>query len=141
MNTAIIAGNGHVETAPVNGQPTTLPEIVEHEALAYRAWQSPEGDFLAGQMDRLAQLIRLTGAATPREHLDRIEVSTPRSPNSTSTAAMPRAGKPVAANHVASPDRSGSRVIPARLPPPTQHSPFDSMEIPHEDLDRSFRRP
>ena len=33
---------------PVNGQPRTLIEIVDHEALGYRAWGTPEGDSLAG---------------------------------------------------------------------------------------------
>jgi hypothetical protein len=60
--------------APVTAKPTTLAELVDHEALAYRAWHSPEGDFLAEQMERLAQLIRWTGASTPREHADRMEV-------------------------------------------------------------------
>ena len=49
-------------------------EIVEHEALGYSAWGTPEGEFLARQMDRLAQLIRWTGASTPEDHEDRMEV-------------------------------------------------------------------
>ena len=62
--------NGHGETQPspdgadpvsANGRPTTLAELVDHEALAYRAWGTPEGDFLARQMERLAQLVRWTG--------------------------------------------------------------------------------
>ena len=52
----------------------TLVEIVEHEALGYRAWGTPEGDFLARQMERVAQLIRWTGASTPEDHEDRMEV-------------------------------------------------------------------
>jgi len=51
-----------------------MVETVEHEALGYRVCGTPEGDFLARQMDRLAQLIRWTGATTPREHEDRMEV-------------------------------------------------------------------
>jgi hypothetical protein len=31
-------------------------------------------DFLASEMERLAQLIRFTGATTPQEHEERIEV-------------------------------------------------------------------
>lgn len=58
----------------VNGQPMTLVEFVDHEAMAYRAWKTPEGDFLADQMERLAQLVRWTGASTGQEHLDRMEV-------------------------------------------------------------------
>ena len=70
----IPASNGSVEAHPLNGQPTTLVETVEHEAMAYRAWGTPEGDFLARQMERLAQLIRWTGATTPDEHDARMEV-------------------------------------------------------------------
>jgi hypothetical protein len=79
--------NGHGEAQPGpngadppatpvagNGQPTTLAELVDHEALAYRAWTTPEGDFLARQMERLAQLVRWSGARTPQEHEDRMEV-------------------------------------------------------------------
>ena len=42
----------------MNGEPRTLIEIINHEALGYRAWGTPEGEFLARQMERLAQLIR-----------------------------------------------------------------------------------
>src|SRR6185312_8226180 len=61
------------EPAPANGRPTTLAELVDHEALAYRAWKTPEGEFLARQMERLAQLVRWTGATTPEDHEDRME--------------------------------------------------------------------
>jgi hypothetical protein len=60
--------------APLNGQPMTLLEIVEHEALGYKAWGSPAGKFLADQLGRIAQLLRWTGARTPEEHEDRMEV-------------------------------------------------------------------
>jgi hypothetical protein len=60
--------------APVTAEPAALVEVVDHEALAYRTWKTPEGDFLAEQMERLAQLIRWTGATTPQEHTDRMEV-------------------------------------------------------------------
>jgi hypothetical protein len=59
---------------PANGHPITIAEIVEHEALGYRAWGTPTGDFLASQMERLAQLIRWTGTTTPEEHEARMEV-------------------------------------------------------------------
>jgi hypothetical protein len=62
------------EPADGNGRPTTLAELVDHEALAYRAWETPEGDFLARQMERLAQLVRWTGATTPEDHEARMEV-------------------------------------------------------------------
>jgi hypothetical protein len=61
-------------TVPMNGQPMTLAEVVDHEAMAYRAWGTPAGDFLGRQMERLAQLIRWTGATTPEEHEARMEV-------------------------------------------------------------------
>jgi hypothetical protein len=60
--------------AAIDGRPTTLAETVDHEALAYRSWGTPEGDFLARQMERLAQLVRWTGATTPEDHEDRMEV-------------------------------------------------------------------
>jgi hypothetical protein len=60
--------------AAVDGRPTTLAETVDHEALAYRAWGTPEGDFLARQMERLSQLVRWTGAVTPEDHEARMEV-------------------------------------------------------------------
>jgi hypothetical protein len=62
------------DPAAANGRPTMLAELVDHEALAYRAWGTPAGDFLARQMERLAQLIRWTGAATPEDHEARMEV-------------------------------------------------------------------
>lgn len=66
--------NGSGRHIPANGQPQTMLETVEHEALSYRAWNTPIGDFLASQMERLAQLIRWTGATTPAEHEARMEV-------------------------------------------------------------------
>jgi hypothetical protein len=60
-------------TIAVTAAPRTLAEVVDHEALAYRAWNTPEGDFLARQMERLAQLIRFTEAETPGEFEDRLE--------------------------------------------------------------------
>ncbi len=69
-----IATESRVERVHANGQPSSLLDIVLHEALAYRQWGTVEGDFLADQMDRLAQLVRWTGASTPQEHLDRMEV-------------------------------------------------------------------
>jgi hypothetical protein len=59
--------------ADANGRPTTLAELVDHEALGYRAWGTPAGAFLARQMERLAQLVRWTGATTPEDHEDRME--------------------------------------------------------------------
>jgi hypothetical protein len=62
-----------VSTA-VTASPQALAEVVDHEALAYRTRGTPEGDFLARQMERLAQLIRLTEAETPGDFEDRLEV-------------------------------------------------------------------
>jgi hypothetical protein len=60
-------------TILANGQPATLVEVIDHEARAYRAWGTPIGDFLAGQMERLGQLVRWTGATTPRDHEERMD--------------------------------------------------------------------
>ncbi len=68
------ASNDRGETLPANGQPVNMAEAIDHEALSYRAWQSPIGDFLAIQMERLAELILFTGATTPSEFADRLEV-------------------------------------------------------------------
>jgi hypothetical protein len=62
----------HPTTA--NGEPLTLAETVDHEAMAYRAWGTSTGDFLARQMERLAQLVRWTGATTPEAHEDRMQI-------------------------------------------------------------------
>jgi len=61
-------------TDPRAMAPRTLAEVVDHEVLGYRAWGTELGDFLAGQMERVAQLVRFTGAATAAEYLDRVEV-------------------------------------------------------------------
>src|SRR5262249_24526330 len=72
------AALGGQDLAPIailsNGQPLTLAEVVDHEAMAYRAWGTSAGEFLARQMERLAQLIHWTGASTPEEHEARMEV-------------------------------------------------------------------
>jgi hypothetical protein len=62
------------DSVPANGQPLRLAEIVDHEAMGYRAWGTPAGEFLARQMERLAQLIRWTDAATPEDHEARLEI-------------------------------------------------------------------
>ena len=59
---------------PMNGQPVTMLEIVEHKAEGYRAWGNEMGDFLAQQMKRLAQLIVWTSASNPVDFEDRMEV-------------------------------------------------------------------
>src|SRR6516165_1869052 len=62
------------QAVPANGQPRTLAEVVDDEAMGYRAWGTPTGEFLARQMERLAQLIQWTGADDPAEHEARMEV-------------------------------------------------------------------
>lgn len=52
----------------------TFVEQIDQEALGYRAWGTPVGDFLARVMERTAQLVRWTGASSPQEHEDRMEV-------------------------------------------------------------------
>jgi hypothetical protein len=71
---SISTTNPHVPIVPSNGQPTTLLETVQHEARAYRAWETSTGDFLAEQLERVAQLIAWTRAASPDEYRDRLEI-------------------------------------------------------------------
>ena len=52
-----IATQTALNMVPTYGQPVTLLEVVEHEALGYGAWGNEMGEFLASQMERLAQLI------------------------------------------------------------------------------------
>jgi hypothetical protein len=59
---------------PANGQPLTLAEQIDHEALAFRARGDQIGRFLADQLDRLAQLVRWTEASTPEDYESRMEV-------------------------------------------------------------------
>ncbi len=57
-----------------DGSSLTLAEVVAREAIGYRARGTATGEFLARQMERLAQLIRWTDAATPEDHEARMEV-------------------------------------------------------------------
>ncbi|MGP0067076.1 MAG: hypothetical protein ACLQGP_26215 [Isosphaeraceae bacterium] len=59
---------------PMNGAPATFPESIDHEAIAFRAQGTEIGRFIADQLDRIAQLVRWTGATSPQEHLDRLEI-------------------------------------------------------------------
>ena len=59
---------------PANGQPCTLAEQIDHEALAYRSRGDSIGNFMADHLDRLAQLVRWTDASTPEDHDSRMEV-------------------------------------------------------------------
>lgn len=69
-----IATQTALNMVPTNGQPVTMLEIVEHEASGYRAWGNEMGDFLAQQMERLAQLIVWTSTSNPVDFEDRMEV-------------------------------------------------------------------
>ncbi len=57
-----------------DGSRFTFAELIEQEALGYRAWGTDVGDFLARQMERLSQLIRWTGAGNPDDYEDRMEI-------------------------------------------------------------------
>ena len=59
---------------PANGQPLTLAEQIDHEALSYKARGDSFSQFIASHLDRLAQLVRWTGANSPEEHEARMEV-------------------------------------------------------------------
>jgi hypothetical protein len=74
LNARAIGDDATRHPSDTNGQPLTLAEAVDHEAIAYHAWGTPVGELLARHMERLAQLIRWTGATTPEEHDARMEV-------------------------------------------------------------------
>jgi hypothetical protein len=59
---------------PNNGEPQTLVQMIDDEARAYRERGDALGNFLASQLERLAQLVRWTGAETPEQHDERMEV-------------------------------------------------------------------
>ena len=52
----------------------TFAELIENEAMAYRAWGTGVGDFLARQMEELGQMTRWTLATTPEEYEARKEL-------------------------------------------------------------------
>jgi hypothetical protein len=60
--------------APVAGGAPSLADQVAVEADRLRRSASPIAGFLADQLERVAQLVRWTGATTPEEHEARIEV-------------------------------------------------------------------
>jgi hypothetical protein len=59
---------------PSNGEPQSLAESIDHEALSYRERGDSIGQFIAEHLDRLAQLVRWSGAQNPDQHEDRMEV-------------------------------------------------------------------
>src|SRR4051812_8188414 len=56
-----------------DGPRFTFAELIDHEALGYRAWETPVGDLFARTMDELAMKVRMTEATTPDEYEARIE--------------------------------------------------------------------
>ena len=59
---------------PSNGQPLTLAEMIDDEARAYRERADSIGRFIADHLGRLAQLIRWSGAQSPDQHEERMEI-------------------------------------------------------------------
>ncbi len=59
---------------PSNGEPQSLPEMIDDEARAYRDRGDSFAQFIADHLDRLGQLVRWTGANTPEDHDSRMEV-------------------------------------------------------------------
>jgi hypothetical protein len=60
--------------APLAGGAPSLADLVTAEADRLRRSASPIAGFLADQLDRLAQLVAFTGAQSPRDFADRIEI-------------------------------------------------------------------
>ena len=58
----------------VTAAPRTLAELVDHEALAYRAWGTPEGDFLAPADGAAGAAHPLHAGRDAQEFEDRLEV-------------------------------------------------------------------
>lgn len=57
-----------------DGPRFSFPELIDQEALGYHAWGTPVGDFMAHEMEKLAQMVRWTQATTPAEHEARMAV-------------------------------------------------------------------
>lgn len=57
-----------------DGPRFSLAELIDQQAMGYKAWGTGVGDFLARHMEELASMVRWTKAATPEEHEARIEV-------------------------------------------------------------------
>lgn len=60
--------------APIAGGAPTLAELVAAEAGRLRRSASPIAGFLADQVERIAQLVAFTGARTPGDFVDRLEI-------------------------------------------------------------------
>ena len=71
----IVSHAGKAVNAPGSDDaPMTLEQAVRSEADGYRAVGTPIAAFLARQLDRLAQLVRFTGAADGDEFECRLDV-------------------------------------------------------------------
>jgi hypothetical protein len=64
----------HGGPAPIAGGAPSLADLVTAEADRLRRSASPIGGFLADQLERVAQLVAFTGAESPGEFADRIEL-------------------------------------------------------------------
>ena len=63
---------GDGASAPADHAPASLVEAIEHEARALRSIGDEVHHLMADELDRLAQLVRWTGATTAVEHRDRL---------------------------------------------------------------------
>jgi hypothetical protein len=54
--------------------PASFAEAVAREAASYRRQGTPTAAFIAMHLERLGQLVSWTGAATPTEYEERIEI-------------------------------------------------------------------
>lgn len=69
------------EVAPFDDRPHdadgprfSFEELIDQEALGFKAWGTPVGDFLSREMEKLAQMVRWTQSTTPADHEDRMAV-------------------------------------------------------------------
>jgi hypothetical protein len=57
-----------------DGPRFTFSQLIDQEALGYRAWGPPVGDFLAREMEKLAQMVLWTQSDTPEQHEARMAI-------------------------------------------------------------------
>jgi hypothetical protein len=60
--------------SPVNGMPTTLVQFLDDEAHGFRSRGTAEADFVATQIERIAQLARWCGATDPATYNERMDI-------------------------------------------------------------------
>jgi hypothetical protein len=61
-------------SAPIAGGAPSLADLVAVEADRLRRSASPIAGFLADQLERVAQLVAFTGALSPQDFVDRLEI-------------------------------------------------------------------